>query len=316
MKDQSKVSIVIPFFNEKDGIDVLLKSIEEYYSHRKFDFDINFVDDGSKDGTSDLIKNVKTNSFPCKLITLSRNFGAHAAVRAGFFHASSKYITCLPADLQISFDTVEKLYFAIIEDNDIVYGNRKINKTRIFEKIFSWFYGSMMRKFVNKDFPFKGIETVIINEKVKKVLNENVESNSSFILQLLSMGFKSKFININKAQRPIGGSKWTLSKKIKLMIDSFVAFSYAPIRFVTLMGVLFSIFGFLWTIYIILRTLTIGDLSPGWPALISVLLIGFGITNVSLGIIAEYLWRTLDTSRKRPVFIIDEIINLNEKNEK
>jgi len=103
-----------------------------------------------------------------------------------------------------------------------------------------------------------------------------------------------------------------LTKKIKLLIDSFVAFSYAPIRFVTVIGMLFSISGFIWTLYVIVRTLLLHDLTQGWPALISVLLIGFGITNISLGIVAEYLWRTLDASRKRPAFIVDQIIEINE----
>jgi dolichol-phosphate mannosyltransferase len=312
MKDQPKVSIVIPFLNEKEGIAILVKNIEEYYYQRKFDFEIIFVDDGSKDGTSDIIKNVESIPFPCKLITLSNNFGAHAAVRAGFLHATGKYVTCLPADLQISFDTVEKLYDSALEGNEVVYAVREISDIGIFEKIFSRFYASMMRKFVNKNFPYTGLETVLISDKVRKVFNGNVEANSSFMLQILSMGFKNKFVNIKKTNRNSGKSKWTLSKKIKLFIDSFVAFSYAPIRFVTIIGILFSITGFLWTIYIIIRSLVFSDLSPGWPALISVLLIGFGITNISLGIVAEYLWRTLDASRKRPVFIIDEIIELSK----
>jgi glycosyltransferase involved in cell wall biosynthesis len=310
MKNQTAVSIVIPFLNEKEGIVFLLKSIEEYYHQRKFEFDIIFVDDGSKDGTTDIIRNFKPITFPCKLICFSKNFGSHAALRGGFMFSTSKFVTFLPADLQISFDTIEKLYYTAIEGNDIVYGVRKITEVGIFEKIFSRFYASMMQQFVNKDFPYKGLETLMINEKVRKVFNENVESNSSIILQILSMGFKNKFINIEKSKRTKGKTKWTFSKKVKLMIDSFVAFSYAPIRFVTIMGLTFSFVGFLWTLYIVFRALFIGDLSPGWPALISVLLLCFGITNISLGIIAEYLWRTLDASRKRPVFIIDEIIDL------
>jgi len=89
-----------------------------------------------------------------------------------------------------------------------------------------------------------------------------------------------------------------------------VAFSYAPIRLVSLVGMIFFILGILWTVYIIFRKIAFNDLVSGWPALTSVLMIGFGITNISLGIIAEYLWRTLDATRKRPVFIIDELIEI------
>ena len=101
-----------------------------------------------------------------------------------------------------------------------------------------------------------------------------------------------------------------------MLIDSFVAFSYAPIRFVSLTGILFFTFGILWTVYIIARKIIFNDLASGWPALTSILLLGFGVTNIGLGIIAEYLWRTLDASRNRPVFIIDEMVELNKQDAK
>ena len=312
MQNQSSVSIVIPFFNESEGILDLLSKIGDYHNRRKFEFDILFVDDGSTDGTTELIKSVQSIPYPCKIISLSKNYGSHAAVRAGFLHSTGNLVTCLPADLQISFDTVEILYAKSIQGFDVVNAVREINNIGLFEKIFSRFYSSMMRRYVHKDFPDKGIETVLINDKVRRNFNLNIESNSSFVLQILSMGFKSTFVDIEKTNRKIGKSKWTLSKKIKLLIDSFVSFSFAPIRFVSLMGICFFIIGFIWTIYIITRKLIFDDLASGWPTLMSILMIGFGVTNISLGIIAEYLWRTLDTSRKRPVFIIDEIIELNQ----
>ena len=104
-----------------------------------------------------------------------------------------------------------------------------------------------------------------------------------------------------------------MEKKLKLFIDSFVAFSYAPIRFVTTTGILFFVFGILYALFVVFYALFIGNLMLGWPTLIFLIMIGFGTTNISLGILAEYLWRTLDASRKRKVFIIDEIIDLKKK---
>ncbi len=153
----------------------------------------------------------------------------------------------------------------------------------------------------------------MFNRKVAAQVKTNVEANSSIFLQILGMGFSQTSISYKKRERKTGVSKWTISKKIKLFIDSFVAFSYAPIRMVTIIGISMFFFGFLWTVYIIIRKLVYHDLASGWPALMSILMIGFGITNISLGIIAEYLWRTLDASRKRPVFIIDQIVEfINE----
>jgi dolichol-phosphate mannosyltransferase len=125
------------------------------------------------------------------------------------------------------------------------------------------------------------------------------------------MGFRQSHIRYHKDERKLGKSKWTLGKKIKLFVDSFVAFSYAPIRFVTLVGVGMFVAGILVALYLVLRKLIADDLNAGWPALVSILMVGFGLTNISLGIIAEYLWRTLDAARKRPVYIVDEIAELN-----
>jgi dolichol-phosphate mannosyltransferase len=169
-----------------------------------------------------------------------------------------------------------------------------------------------MRQYVNKRYPVKGFDVILFNRKVVNVINSNVEANSSIFLQVLNMGFRQSSIEYVKVPREAGKSKWTISKKIKLFIDSFVAFSYAPIRFVTIVGISFFVIGVLWTTYIVIRKIFFQDLQAGWPALMSILMIGFGITNISLGIIAEYLWRTLDASRKRPVFIIDKITELNK----
>jgi glycosyltransferase involved in cell wall biosynthesis len=309
MDSKVEVSVIIPFFNEEDGIYELITKIEEYYQKREFDFEIIFVDDGSTDTTSSKIKS-QDFLFPCKLISLTRNFGSHAAVRAGIEHSKSFYVTCMPADFQITLESIYKLYLTALLGYDSVYATRKINEVGLIEKIFSRLYSIFMRKFAIKNFPNEGMETFFITRKVANNLKENIENNSSVFLQILSFGYKHKFISIDKLARKKGKSKWTLSKKVKLLIDSFVAFSFAPIRLVSLIGIIFFFVGVVWTSYTIFRKFMYDDLVSGWPALLSILLIGFGITNISLGIIAEYLWRTFDSSRKRPVFIIDDIIEL------
>ena len=246
-----------------------------------------------------------------KVISFSQNYGSHAALRAGIMHAKGEYITFLYADLQDPIANVTNMYFKAIEGNDIVWAYRSATKNSFFERAFSKYYARLMQKYVNRRYPDRGFDVVLFNRKVADAVNKNIEANSSVFLQILNLGFKQDFIEYQKSARLSGKSKWTLSKKIKLLIDSFVAFSFAPIRLVSVMGFLFFIAGSLWTFYIIFRKIFFNDLSAGWPALVSILMIGFGITNISLGIIAEYLWRTLDASRKRPVYIIDEVIELS-----
>lgn len=307
------VTVIIPIFNEYEGIPFLVDSLNEFFrvnSHVKAE--VIFVNDGSRDNSVDRLVSMKHESYRAKVISFSRNFGSHAALRAGISHASGDYICFNYADLQDPLELIIQMKEMMDKGNDIIWAHRESTKVSWGEKMFSKSYAYLMKKFAFKNFPEKGFDIVMFNKKVAAEVNKNVEANSSIFLQILGMGFKQESISYKKRERKTGVSKWTMSKKIKLFIDSFVAFSYAPIRFVTIVGIVFFIVGALWTVYIIIRKIFFQDLAAGWPALMSILMLGFGITNISLGIIAEYLWRTLDASRKRQVFIIDDIKELNK----
>ena len=306
------ISIIIPLFNEGEGIPVLISTLNQFFKvNNEISIEIIFVNDGSTDNSLQVLEQQTFKNYSAQIISLSKNYGSHAALRAGILHAKMEYTTFMYADLQDPLELVFHLYEKQQNGFDIVWANRNNTQNSYFETVFSRFYATLMQKFAFTNFPDKGFDIVFFNSKVKQLLNQNIESNSSIFLQILGMGFSQTSILYNKLERKIGKSKWTISKKIKLLIDSFVAFSYAPIRFVSFVGILFFMIGILWTIFIISRKIVYNDLNSGWPALTSILLLGFGITNIGLGIIAEYLWRTLDASRKRPVFIIDKIIELN-----
>lgn len=309
----TKISIISPFFNEGDNMENFVSTVNDFFVGKNYQLEIVLVDDGSTDNSIQVLEQQKFGNYEIKLIKLSKNFGAHAAVRAGIQHATGDYITFLAADLQDPLDLIDRsLEVSRTNNRDIVYAFRETTNNSLVEKKFSEFYAFLMKKFVNRNFPGKGFDIVFFNKKVKTNLDQNIEQNSSIQLQILSLGYSSEFIYYNKQERKRGKSKWTVAKKVKLLIDSFVAFSFAPIRLVSIVGISFFFLGVIWSSYIILRKLIFNDLASGWPMLMSILLIGFGITNISLGIIAEYLWRTLDASRKRPVFIIDKIIELNQ----
>ncbi len=312
MTSSPDISIIIPFLNEEENILFLSSEINAFVEKNKhLQFELLLVNDGSTDGSLPLIS---TTHFPenTKVISFSKNFGSHAALRAGILHAKGKHIGFLYADLQDPIENIVAMHEIAIQGNDIVWGTRKSTEAGWFEKAFSKGYARLMKRFVNPQFPEKGFDIVMLSQKVARELNANVESNSSIFLQLLNLGFRQGEIQYEKKNRVSGKSKWTLSKKIKLLVDSFIAFSYAPIRFVTYVGIILFIIGIGWTIYITIRKIMFNDLTSGWPMLTSILFLGFGLTNISLGIIAEYLWRTLDASRKRPVFIIDNIIELGK----
>ena len=308
---EKKISIIIPFLNEQDNVEALTGRLEDFFrTNNLSNCEVVFVDDGSTDDSVNALKNhLRGKYYSSRIVKLARNFGSHAAVRAGLQYARGQYAMFLPADLQDPPELILELYAKSQEGYDIVFASRKNTATGFLARRFTRSYAAMMRRYVHRNYPDNGFDVVFFNRKVIDTLNQHVESNSSIMLQILTMGFRQIFVSYEKAQRQSGKSKWTLSKKIKLFIDSFVAFSYAPIRFVTIIGFLLFIFGFLWAGYLIVRKLLYNDLETGWPATVAILMTGFGITNISLGIIAEYLWRTLDSARKRPVYLIDEIFD-------
>jgi glycosyltransferase involved in cell wall biosynthesis len=306
------ISIIIPFYNEEENIPQLILGLNDYFFiEKEINAEIILVDDGSDDKSVEILKRQLVLGYNIKLIRLSQNFGSHAALRAGLLHTTGNFAMFLPADLQDPLFLVRKMYDKVKEGYEIVLAHRLSVSVSFYEKVFSKLYAFLMKKFVSKNFPDNGYDIAFFSRKVINILNQNIEANSSLMLQILTMGFPQGQIGYEKEARNAGKSKWTLSKKIKLLVDSFVAFSYTPIRLVTYVGILFFITGIGWTFYITLRKILVDDLVLGWAMLTSILLLGFGLTNISLGIIAEYLWRTLDASRKRPVFIIDEIVELN-----
>lgn len=308
------ISIIIPFLNEADSINNLVNELNTINKNINLSLEVIFVDDGSIDQSVELLKNHSQINFKSQVIKLSKNYGSHAALRAGISIAKSDYIGFLYADLQDPVDLIKKMYDQALNSNsNIVWATRNSTDNNYIETLFSRLYAHLMKKFVSKSFPSKGFDIVLFDQKVQKCLNENLEANSSIFLQILTLGFKQTSISYDKKSRKKGESKWTLSKKIKLTLDSFLAFSYFPIKAVTIIGITFFLIGLAWTSYLVIRTILYNDLELGWPSLISILLLGFGITNISLGVLAEYLWRTLDASRKRPIFIIDEINQLNQQ---
>lgn len=311
------ISVIIPFYNENENIKILINYANNFFVNKEFKTELIFIDDGSTDNSLDLSTLPVFGNYSVKLVKLSKNYGSHAAFRAGVSYSTGDFTIGLPADLQDPLTLIDEC-FALLKTNnfDIIFAHRKSTNNSRTDTLFSKIYAVLMQKFVSNNFPPNGFDIVMFNNKIKNELNKNIESNSSIFLQILELGFKQTSITYTKQERKIGKSKWTASKKIKLLIDSFVAFSYIPIRFVSLVGILFFLFGIIWTIIIISRKILFNDVASGWPALTSILLLGFGVTNIGLGIIAEYLWRTLDASRKRPVFIVNEVVELNKQDAK
>lgn len=315
-KRENGLSVVVPYLNEEEGIAECCNELDAYAKTIDFLLEIIFVDDGSTDNTTNIIREHRfQNIEKIKVITLAKNFGSHAAIRAGVFHATYDICTWIGSDLQEPIEFLKMAYNKIQEGYDAVYVEKNSVKVSRFNRLFSKMYSSLMRKFAVANYSSGGTSNIVFNWKLIDFLNKNIESNSSIALQLMDAGFKSCTISLNFKERFAGKSKWTLSKKIKLFIDSFVAFSFMPIRMVSIIGVFIFFIGAIIGICTLVNKVVNPVVPVGYSTIASILALGFGITNISLGIIAEYLWRTYDAARRRPAFIISDVIDIKGETE-
>jgi dolichol-phosphate mannosyltransferase len=181
--------------------------------------------------------------------------------------------------------------------------SRDENKVKVF---FANLYYTIVRKFVNKNMPEGGCDCYLIDRQVIEVLERLDEKNSSLTLQVLWAGFKTDLVYFDRKDREKGKSRWTFAKKFKLVMDSLMSFSYVPIRFMTYIGIIFDIFALIMLVSVLTEFFTKGVPIMGWSSLMCVILLASGLILSMLGILGEYLWRTLDASRTRPPYIIDE----------
>lgn len=305
------ISVIVPFLNEEEGILVFCDTLDRYAETLEFPLELVFVNDGSTDRSEELLGSyVFKNISSAQLVSFSRNFGSHAAIRAGVQNASYDICTWLGSDLQEPLELLPASYELIQQGIDVVNIEKRSIQVSKLNRGFSKFYSHMMQKYAVKNYSSGGISTIVFNKKVKDLLNSHVEGNSSIMLQIIDAGFKSRTLSMDFHERSAGVSKWTLSKKIKLFIDSFVAFSFMPIRLVSIMGILMFVLGLIIGLVTIIGRFVNPNVPVGYATLTSIVSLGFGITNISLGIIAEYLWRAYDAARNRPVYIISDVVPL------
>jgi len=304
------VSIIVCFYNEIENISECHHKISQLIKQNKdFEFEIIFINDGSTDQTTKRIKDFQhlKNS---KLIEFTRNFGAKNALLAGIIHSRGDYLFPFPADCQEPNYLFNNALDIIRKNNntDLIFGIRKSRKDPPISKVFSNLYSLLMRRFAIDNYPKKGLDSFFISRKLIDIINKNNEINiQSF---LIWTGFEYEIVFYEKELRKKGKSKWSISKKVNYLIDNFVSFSTAPLKFITISGLIMLISGTLISFYTIYLKLFTQDVPQGWTTLISVLLIGFGMTNFFIGIISFYLVKMYKDSKGRDMYMIKETYDL------
>ena len=303
----SKISIIIPVYYNSDTLEDLYNDMKAKIFDRLGDFEIVMVDDGSGADSWEIMNRLRAQDDRIKCVKLSRNFGEHAALLAGFSVCTGDCAVTKQADLQEDSELILEMYESWKRGNKVVLAareSRKENPVKVF--LANRYYG-IVRKMVNKNMPAGGCDCYLIDRKAIEVLKLMDEKNSSLTLQVMWLGFQTDVIYFVRKDREKGKSRWTLGKKIKLAMDSVLSFSYAPLRMMMGVGVTFNVVALILLISVLVEKFTRGVPIDGWASIMCVLLCGLGLIMMMLGIIGEYIWRALDASRKRPPFIIDEV---------
>ena len=309
----SKISIVIPVYYNGDTLKLLYEDMKQKILGKLGDYEIVFVDDGSGDDSWQIMRQLRQQDTHIKLVKLSRNFGEHAALLAGLCACSGDCAVTKQADLQEDSNIILEMYESWKQGNKVVLAVRKERKENPVKFFFANIYYALIRKIVNKNMPVGGCDCYLIDRKVIQVLERLDEKNSSLTLQVLWAGFQTDSVYFVRQDREIGKSRWTLSKKVKLVMDSVMSFSYFPLRFMSGLGILFNILAFLLLVSVFVEKFTKGTPIVGWASLMCVVLCASGVIMLMLGILGEYIWRTLDAARTRPPYIVDEILEVREK---
>ena len=308
-----KISLVIPMYYEEqvakecyNRVTKVLKTLENY------EYEVIFVNDGSKDKTLELLEEIANNDKKIKVISFSRNFGHQAAVTAGLKYATGDAIVIMDADLQDPPELMPDMLKKWEEGYDVIYGKRKARKGEsAFKLLTAKAFYSTLNKLSDVEIPKDTGDFRLVDRKVVDVINSLPEHNK-FLRGLFSwVGFKQYAYEYERKERFAGKTKYPLKKMLKLAQDGILSFSTKPLKIVGGFGILSVIISVAILIYSILSfTFKWNSLTPGWTSLMCTMTFLGGVILISLWMIGEYIARIYDETKQRPQYIVDKTINI------
>jgi dolichol-phosphate mannosyltransferase len=309
--DEIDYSIVIPVYFNEGCLIPLMQALKATVldANPRYRGEVIFVDDGSGDGSLAELQQIQRESPTLvTIIKLTRNFGQGGALMAGYNQTKGKCIVTMSADGQEPPELVNDMLKAFFEEkNEVVICARESRDESRYRIITSRVYFYMMRKLAFRDMPKGGFDFWLFSQRALKALIRNADPHLSFQGQVLWMGFKTKFISYRRRARLAGVSRMTFTRKLTGFLDGLIGYSFAPIRIMSLAGCIFSLLGFAYAGLIVVGSILFGNPVKGWAPLMIMVLVMGGFQMIMLGLIGEYLWRTLTQVRRRDMYLIDAV---------
>ncbi len=310
-----KISIIIPCYNEEESVPLFYNEITKVFKElKKYDYELLFMNDGSKDKTLSIIKDLAKKDKHVKYVDFSRNFGKEPSMLAGLELSSGDYVAIMDADLQDPPSLLPEMINYIEKENYDCVATRRV--TRKGEPIIRSIFARMFYKIINKMSKIEMVDgardyRLMTRQMVNEIIR--LQEYNRYSKGLFSfVGFNTKWLEYENIERVAGETKWSFWKLFKYAIEGIVAFSTVPLSMASLMGFIFCLVSFILIVFIIIKTLIYGDPTSGWPSLVCIIFFVSGIQLFCLGIIGQYLSKTYLETKKRSIYIIKES-NLNDK---
>ncbi|WP_426060739.1 glycosyltransferase family 2 protein [Hymenobacter sp. B1770] len=304
-----KLSVIIPCYFNEENIPVTTQELvaNEVNFPSEVTFEYVFVNDGSGDDTLGALRHAQGH-YPgrIRIVDLAGNVGSYNAIVAGIAHATGDCLAVITADLQDPPELMVQMYAHWKKGFKLVIGSRQNREETglsvTLAKAFHW----LMKNLALGNIPDGGFDFVFFDRQVAIEVTKMHERNSNVFYLMVWLGFAYVSIPYTRRKRKIGKSRWTLNKKIKLLVDSLLAFSFLPIRAISVLGLGLGAIALLYGVYVIALKIASPNEPAGWTSLMVVMLFVSAFQMIALGVIGEYVWRGLDAARQRPLYVVNQ----------
>ena len=306
---KKKISVIVSCYNEEESLPLFYEEMRKVMDEMsQNDFELIFVNDGSKDKTLEEIKALRNKDKRVRYISFSRNFGKEAAMKAGLDYSTGDYVTLMDADLQDPPKMLPEMLNILEKEHYDCVGTRRV--TRKGEPVIRSFFARKFYKIINKMSKVEMVDGARDYRLMTRQMVEAIKSCEEYNRYSKGIwsfvGFKTKWLEFENVQRVAGETKWSFWKLFKYAIEGIVAFTTAPLTMAAFLGILFCFIAFIMIVVIIFKTLVWGDPVSGWPSLACIIIFVSGIQLFFMGIFGEYLAKTYLETKKRPLYIVKE----------
>ncbi len=306
------LSVIVPCYNEEENVPYFYEEFiknEPFFKEKEIDWELLYVDDGSKDKTASEVKKLHEKDERVHLFSFSRNFGKEAAMYAGLEKSKGDYVVIMDVDLQDPPSLLPEMFSYIEQGYDSVATRRVSRKGEPpIRSFFARMFYRMMKRISKTEMMDGARDYRLMTRQMVDAILEMKEYNR-FTKGIFGwVGFNTKWIEFENVERVKGETKWNFWKLLLYSIEGITAFSTAPLSFAAVMGVLFCIFAFILIIFIVVRTLVFGDPVSGWPSLVCIISLVSGVQLFCLGIVGQYLAKTYMEVKRRPIYLLKEEI--------